>query len=293
MRWRGRVLSEGVASRLRRLREPTRSPRCSIGGHLRRGDPHRIRLLARDLGEEPREDWPEAPQFAPVQGGERCEGRSTALGERELHLAPVGTRDRPRHEALLHQPVDETDRTVVLDEELPGEIADRNRPLLCPAAHHEHRLILLRAEADVRGRALAEAEERPQSAAPRRQLRVMLRGEVVAQFRLPELHRASARVKLYTAGNGVISSHDISSGDILLPRRRSCVIRRQRPGATSDRWPTFRPADARSAITVAWSWLFSPNLSLRYQARPTMIVPGRHSLNASSRCARVAQTAAS
>ena len=38
--------------------------------------------------------------------------------------------------------------------------------------------------------ALAEAQERAQGATPRGQLGVVLRGEVVAQFRFPELHRA-------------------------------------------------------------------------------------------------------
>jgi ABC-type branched-subunit amino acid transport system ATPase component len=103
--------------------------------------------------------------------------------ERQLHLAPVGARDHPRHEALLHQPVDEADRAVVLDEELLGEVADRHRPLVRPAPHDQHRLILLSAEAEVRGGALAEAQERAQGATPRRQLRVVLGGEVVARPR--------------------------------------------------------------------------------------------------------------
>ena len=57
-----------------------------------------------------------------MQGGERCQDRATARRERQLDLAPVRARGRPRHDPLLHQPVDEADRAVVLDEELGGEI---------------------------------------------------------------------------------------------------------------------------------------------------------------------------
>jgi len=54
-----------------------------------------------------------------VHAGERRQDVAAVRRQGELDLAPVGARAFARHEALLNQSVDEADRAVVLEVELP------------------------------------------------------------------------------------------------------------------------------------------------------------------------------
>jgi len=123
-----------------------------------------------------------------MHGGELGQQLAAATGQAQLDLAPVGARHLAQHELLVHQPVDQPDRAVVLDEELTGEIADRHAPLVGTRAQHQHRLVVLRGEADGRGRVLAEPQEAAQRVAERGELRVVARRQPESGFGLPQQH---------------------------------------------------------------------------------------------------------
>jgi len=78
--------------------------------------------------------------------GELGEHLPSACGEAQLDLAPIAVRGLARDQAFLLEPVHESHRAVVLDEELLREIVDRHALVLRASAQHEHGLIVLRRE---------------------------------------------------------------------------------------------------------------------------------------------------
>jgi len=167
-----------------------------------------------------------------VHGGELREDLPPAAGEAQLDLAPIGARRLAHDEFLLDEAVDELDGTVVLDEELLGEVADRYARIVGPAAQHQHRLVVLRGESRLRGGRLAEAQESAQRVAEGGELRVVARRQVESLLGFSQLHgafpgarRHPATARPYASNIAFRYTSGISCPDILSRQARPAKSR--------------------------------------------------------------------
>jgi len=85
-----------------------------------------------------------------------------APGELDDDLSPVGGVRRAPHEPARLHPIDELDRAVMPELQPLGEPADGGGDAGRHAAQRKQELVLLRLEARLPGRLLAEAEEAPE-----------------------------------------------------------------------------------------------------------------------------------
>jgi len=83
----------------------------------------------------------------------------------------------PADQACARRPVHETRRTVVLEQQRVGHVADGGPALVVVPAHGEEQLVLGRGEALAAGLLLAPAEEPPQLGAEAEQAGVVGVGE--------------------------------------------------------------------------------------------------------------------
>jgi len=75
----------------------------------------------------------------PVHGGQPREHLSAASRKPQLHIAAIARRLLADGQFLAHQAVDQPHGAVVLDQQLPGEIADGHALLVRAPAKDEHR----------------------------------------------------------------------------------------------------------------------------------------------------------
>lgn len=104
----------------------------------------------------------ELAQLAQMHGGETCDDGVAAAGEMDLDLAPVDLRTDALEESSLHQPVDESDDTVMAEMQLRGELADRSVRTAGISFQSKKRLMLLRREASLAGGFMAKVQEAAQ-----------------------------------------------------------------------------------------------------------------------------------
>src|SRR5262249_17966397 len=111
---------------------------------------------------------------------------------------------------------------VVLDEQLARQVVDRDGESLGARAKDEHRLVVLREQAQARGRVLAEMQESSQALAERREARVVLGGEVEAALRLLQEQGFSLMARRRGRGNIGVRYDRVTiytARQRLLPRR--------------------------------------------------------------------------
>ena len=99
-------------------------------------------------------------------------------GERDKDLPPVRRAPVTRDKLLTHRPINQFDRTVMLQLEPLGEVADRGIFPVGEALQGEHQLMLLRFQSRRVGGLLAEMYEAPDLEAKRRQRPIFLNGKI-------------------------------------------------------------------------------------------------------------------
>src|SRR5262245_30496162 len=157
--WKSSAAS-GPASRM------AAAPAAQAMRVLIRRPPWRLRRRTAAKGcKERLEAGSEGAQLLPVGGAEAGQDLLPGRSQGHENAPPVGRPRPPGHQAQRGETIDQPDRAVVADAEARGQVAHSDGGPAGGAADGEQGLVLPGGEAGVRGRRLAEAEERAQGAA--------------------------------------------------------------------------------------------------------------------------------
>jgi hypothetical protein len=108
------------------------------------------------------EEWPPLSQFRTVVNGKLAEDFFTFRREADEHLPAILVRAMPPHATRGGEAVDQFDGTVMPDLQPLGELGDTGTRSPRQAFEGQHQLMLLRLEAGLASRLLAEVQEAPQ-----------------------------------------------------------------------------------------------------------------------------------
>lgn len=104
-------------------------------------------------------------ELVAMQVGQAAEDACALARQSKLDLAPVVPRRVAHQQSLIHQPIDQADGAVVLDQQLLRKPADRALAGRWRRTHRQQGLVLLPGQADARSRNLAEVQEAAQGVA--------------------------------------------------------------------------------------------------------------------------------